>query len=549
METTIFDFWKLLAGIGLFLLGMHHLEDAVKEMAGKSFRQMLQKFTNTSLKGILAGTLITAVLQSSTLVMLMVLAFLGAGLITLKNSIGVILGANLGTTFTAWIVATLGFKFNIADFSMPFLGLGSLLYLFFSSRPILKNLGLFTVGFGLLFLGLDFMKTAIEEVAEHIDLSTFHEFGLWIYLVIGIVITILIQSSTAMMVIILSSMSSGIIALTEGAVLIIGANIGTTLTVIVGSIGGNANKKRMALAHFMFNVVTGLILFFFIEQLVNFTMSTFQITDPLLELVFLHTLFNLMGILLFYPFLGVFERWLNNRFVDNEPSGHSVYIKRVSVEVPEAAISALEKDIQVTYQKTLNFIANIWKAGDASKTNLSIWRKILLQPKDLNQSYQELKSLEDELTAYHLQLLAQNLSAMEAQKLNSLMLTLRTLIYAAKDVKDVMHNIREMEESESVLLLDFYEEIKSYTFDFITELNSYIEKSVSNGEIPKWLVYNDSIYNHWIGTLYQRNQVEKLDYPVSTLTNVMKQVISSMDNLSNAVIHWKHEKKEVIDSN
>lgn len=548
METTIFDFWKLLAGIGLFLFGMHHLEDAVKEMAGKSFRQLLQKFTNTSLKGILAGTLITAVLQSSTLVMLMVLAFLGAGLITLKNSIGVILGANLGTTFTAWIVATLGFKFNIADFSMPFLGLGSLLYLFFSSRPILKNLGLFTVGFGLLFLGLDFMKSAIEEVAEHIDLSAFHEYGLWIYLVIGIVITILIQSSTAMMVIILSSMSSGIIALTEGAVLIIGANIGTTLTVIVGSIGGNADKKRMALAHFMFNVVTGLILFFFIQQLVNFTMTTFQITDPLIELVFLHTLFNLIGIVLFFPFLGLFERWLNNRFVNNEPSGYSVYIKRVSVEVPEAAISALEKDIQVTYQKTLNFIANIWQAGDVSKTNLSIWRKILLQPKDLHQSYQELKSLEDELTAYHLRLLAQNLSALEAQKLTSLMLTLRTLIYAAKDVKDVMHNIREMEESESELLVYFYQEIKSYTYDFITELNTYIEKAVNIGEIPKWLVYNDSIYNHWIGTLYQRNQYEKLDYPVSTLTNVMKQVISSMDNLSNAVIHWKHEKKEVIDS-
>lgn len=547
METTVFDFWQFLAGIGLFLWGMHQLETAVKELAGKSFRHLLQKFTDTPIKGISVGALITAILQSSSLVTLMVLAFLGAGVISLKNSIGIILGANLGTTVTAWIVATLGFKLSVASFSMPFLGIGSLFYLFFSKRPMLRNIGMFSVGFGLLFLGLDFMKTAIEEVADTIDLSTFHTYGLWVYLLLGIVITALIQSSSAMMVIILSAMSASIITLTEGAVLIIGANIGTTITVSIGAFSGNADKKRLALAHFLFNVVTGLIVFIFIRQLVSVTMDLFEISDPLMELVLLNTLINLIGIVLFFPVLNVFEKWLTNRFSRHEPQGFSVYTKRVSVEVPEAAIAALAKDIQLTYQKTINFIANVWKAGDSSKRNLSIWRKILLQPRDLSQSYQELKTLEDELTAYHIQLLSQNLQLSEAQKLTSLMLTLRTLIYAAKDLKDVMHNIRGMEESDSPLVMDLYEMIKSYTFEFITDLNTYLEKNEGHSKPPTWLSQNESIYNQWISKLYDRIQRERIDYPISTITNVMKQVISSMDNLSNAVIHWKHEKKEVID--
>ncbi|UJP64424.1 Na/Pi cotransporter family protein [Mongoliitalea daihaiensis] len=548
MEPTVFDFWQFLAGIGLFLWGMHQLETAVKEMAGKSFRHLLQKFTNTPIKGISVGALITAILQSSSLVTLMVLAFLGAGVINLKNSLGVILGANLGTTATAWIVATLGFKFSVASFSMPFLGIGSLFFLFFSSRPLLRNIGMFSVGFGLLFLGLDFMKTSIEEVADQIDLQAFQSYGLWIYLLLGMVITALIQSSSAMIVIVLSAMSADIITLTAGVSMILGAKIGTTITVSIGSLGGNADKKRLALAHFTFNVVTGLVVFSFVEQLIALTSSIVEIKDPLMELVLLNSIISLIGILLFAPFLGPFEKWLTHRFSKDEPQGFSVYTKRVSVEVPEAAIAALEKDILFTYQKAINFISNVWRAGTPSKNNLSIWRKILLQPKDLHQSYQELKTLEDELTEYHLALLSQNLQPAEAQKLTSLMLTLRTLIYASKDLKDVMHNIREMEDSDNSLLMYFYKEIKSYSFDFMEELSRYMEHQEEITEFPKWLIHNEGVYNFWISDLYQRIQHEKMDYPISTLTNVMKQVISSMDNLSNAVIYWKHGEKEVIDN-
>jgi phosphate:Na+ symporter len=548
MQEEIFDFWKFLAGIGIFLWGMHQLEGAIKELGGKSFRNLLQRFTDSALKGILIGTLITAILQSSSLVTLMVLAFLGAGVLNLKNAIGVILGANLGTTVTAWIVATLGFKLSVADFAMPFLGLGSLLFLFTSSRPILRNIGAFSVGFGLLFLGLDFMKTSIEAVADQIDISEFHSYGLWIYLLIGIIVTALIQSSSAMVVIILSTMNAGLIELLEGAVLIIGSNIGTTITVGIGALNGSADKKRLALAHFLFNIITGILVFIFIRPLVDFTIMVFSIKDPLMELVLLNTIINLIGILLFFPFIPKAEKWLKKRFLSDEPKGVSIYIKNVSVKVPEAAISALEKDIQLAFEKTVSFMYNIWNYSASESENISIWRRILLQPKDLMDQYNELKLLEDELTSYHILLQEQHLSLEEAQRLTSLMLSLRTLIYAAKDLKDVMHNIQDMENEDDLLAVDFYNELRDYYFGFIDKLNDYIKLETLNLEQePDWISENGRQYKKWIGSLYERIKITPSEFPVSTLTNVIKQVVSSLDNLGSSIIHWKLRKKDVID--
>ncbi|PSL07813.1 Na/Pi cotransporter family protein [Cecembia rubra] len=545
MEKEVFDFWQFFAGIGIFLWGMHQLENAIKELGGKSFRNLLQKFTDSSIKGILIGTFITAVLQSSSLVTLMVLAFLGAGMIQLKNAIGIILGANLGTTVTAWIVATLGFKLSVADFAMPFLAFGSIFSLFFSSRPQVRETGVFLVGFGLLFLGLDFMKTAIENVSDHIDLEAFHQYGLWIYLLIGIVVTALIQSSSAMVVIILSSMNAGLISLLEGAVLIIGANIGTTITVAIGALKGSADKKRLALSHFLFNLVTGCLVFVFIRQLVDFTMAFFSIKDPLMELVFLNTIINLIGIILFFPFISNLEKWLKTRFLSAEPEGVSLYVKNVSVQIPEAAIAALKKEIQVAFDKTVSFMANVWDGNSAN--NVSIWRKILFQPKDLMAEYKSIKKLEDELTAYHIDLQEQNLSLEEAKLLTSLMLSLRTMVYATKDLKDVMHNIEDMSDEDDPIAREFYEELKKYTFHFIDRVKIYIHEEDQQATIPDWVGENAKQYKKWIHDLYERIKTTTPEFPVSTLTNVIKQVVSSLDNLGSSSIYWKLKKKEVLD--
>lgn len=547
MQNWSFDFWQFLAGIGIFLWGMHQLENSIRELGGKSFRNLLQRFTNTTLKGILIGTLITAILQSSSLVTLMVLAFLGAGVIQLRNAIGVILGAKLGTTVTAWIVVALGFKLSIASFSMPFLGIGSLLFLFFSNRPKLSQIGVFMVGFGLLFLGLDFMKISIEELAEQIDLKEIQGAGLWIFLLIGIVVTALIQSSSAMVVIVLSALNAEIIGLVEGAVLVIGSNIGTTITVAIGAIKGSADKKRLALSHFLVNFITGILLFSVIRPLVHYTTLILSINDPLLELVILNTIINLIGIILFFPFISKLERWLKKRFLSDEPKGVSLYIKNVSVEVPEAAISAIKKEIQFAFEKTINFMVNVWNGDKEQNIHISTWRRILFQPKDLMEEYKSIKVLEDEITAYHIQLQEQNLTMEEAKTLTSLMLALRTMVYAAKDLKDVMHNIQDIEGEDDLVALEYYSLLKQYTMDYLGKIKTYLQSEEESEVIPEWNAMNAKQYKIWVSELYEKIKTKSPEFPVSTLTNVINQVVSSLDNLGNSTIYWKLKKKDVLD--
>lgn len=547
MDQESFDFWKFLAGTGMFMWGMHQLESAIREMAGKAFRNGMQRFTSNTLSAVLFGALVTAVLQSSSLVTLMVLAFLGAGVLSLRNAIGVMLGANLGTTMTSWIVATLGFKMSVESISTPFLGIGILLYLFFESRIKLRNIGLLLLGFGLMFLGLDFMKTSIEQIAYQLDLQKIAEFGSFAFLVVGIVVTALIQSSSAMVVIILSAMSAGMIGLHQGAILIIGANIGTTVTVGIGALGGTADKKRLALSHFVFNVATGLLVFFFVDELVDFSMRAFSVEDPLIELVMFNTLFNLLGIVVFFPFVPQYENWLKKWFAESEPKGFTQFIKNVSPKVPDVALNALEKEIQLVFDRTLNFIINVWDGGDASQDGMSIWRKILYKPVNLMDEYHQIKSLEDEITKYQIALQEESLSVEDSTKLTALQLALRTLVYSAKDIKDVMHNIRDMEDEEDRAVIAVHGKLRNYTMDFLDVLEDYMKLEKVPEKAPDWIGENAKQYKVWMADLYQELKVQPIEYPISTLNNVIKQVVSGLDNLCSAVIHWKHLKKDVID--
>jgi phosphate:Na+ symporter len=477
----------------------------------------------------------------------MVLAFLGAGVLNLKNALGVVLGANLGTTATAWIVATLGFKLSVEAFSLPFLGFGSFLFLFFKDRPYLKNFGAISIGFGLLFLGLDFMKTSIEEVAGGMNMEMLQGYGTWLYLIVGLIITAIMQSSSAAIVIVLSTMNAGLIGLTEGAAMVIGANIGTTVTLGIGSLGGTADKKRLAFAHFLFNVVTGILIFLFLNWVLHFSMKIFSIKDPLMELVLFNTLLNAVGILLFYPFIVQLERFLKKLFKKDEPQGLSTYIKNVSTKLPSVALEALEKEILLAYEATTNFIINALQNGESNDDNISIWRRILYQPIDLLNEYNRIKGLEDEITKYHILLQEEFLSEKEAQNLTALMLSLRTMVFAAKDIKDVMHNIRDMEGEEDRLVVELHGKISSFVMAFLKKMDDYKKMETVPEKEPSWINENAKQYKIWVSELYEDLRSNNLEFPISTLTNVIKQVISSMDNLGSAVIHWKHQKKEVID--
>src|SRR5680860_948921 len=548
MKEVAFDYWMFLAGLGIFLFGMYHLEDGVKGLAGKSFKNLIQRFTNKTWQGIITGTVVTGILQSSSMVTLLVLAFLGGGMITLRNSLGVVLGANLGTTFTAWIVATLGFKMNIADFSYPFLAIGIVSYLFLKSRPFLKNLGGFLVGFGLLFLGLDFMKVSVENIAGQMDLTFFSNYGLWAFLLLGLVITGLIQSSSAMIVIILSALNAGLVDIYQSVAMIIGANIGTTATLVIGSLGGTADKKRLSLANVIFNLFAGFLVFFFIHELVYVTYYIFKVEDPLMELVLLNTLLNLIGIVLIYPFLGPFERFLRHRFLQAEPAGETLYIKNISPDVPDVALKALDKELKQVYLYTREFILDCLRIGPMTNHKDSGWKMIFRRATGLNDRYDKIKRLEDELTSYYAQLQEQNLDITEAEQLTASMMGLRSIVYGAKDMKDVMHNIQFMMENEDPLGIEILKRLQEFVRHRLEEINLYLEEENQPEIIPDWLQQNEMFYNETIVYLYKNIKTRnKEGVPISTITNVVKQTVSSMDNVGSSIIYWKFKKGTTLD--
>lgn len=542
-----FDVWLLIAGLGIFLFGMGQLEHGLTELGGASFRKMMRRFTKKSFHGVLTGIVMTAILQSSSLVSLMVLAFLGAKIIRLKNALGVILGAHIGTVVTAWLVATLGFSLPIKAFAFPFIGLGSLAYLFVSTRPFLKNLGLFLLGFGLLFLGLDFMKEAIEGVAESVSMEQFADYGRWVFLLVGIVVTALIQSSSAMIVIVLSSLNAGVIDLTQGAVLVIGSNIGTTITVGIGALKGVADKKRLALAHVIINVVAGLLFFILVDYVVRGVLATGAFTDPLLQLVLISTVMKVGGVLLFFPLLAPFERWLLQRFKNSEAVGATVYVKNVPPDVPEIAIQATEKELILTIERCVAFIENALSMT-TTKTMALPYLRFLQTVESTDAAYQHLKNIEDELTDFSLRIQERSLSEHEVEQLDRLMQSIRSLIYAAKEIRDITHNVKDIKQSQDKSAKEILEQL----LETMKHLFLDIREALKDGHIEgiAFYAYKEKYlraYPDSIADLYRKVKDQPLrDISISSMTNVIRKVFSSMQYLSEAVDQLSMAKETVF---
>lgn len=542
-----FDIWLLIAGLGIFLFGMGQLEHGLTELGGASFRKLMRRFTKKSFHGVLTGIVMTAILQSSSLVSLMVLAFLGAKIIRLKNALGVILGAHIGTVVTAWLVATLGFSLPIKAFAFPFIGLGSLAYLFMNARPFLKNLGLFLLGFGLLFLGLDFMKEAIEGVADRVSMEQFAVYGRWVFLIVGIVVTALIQSSSAMIVIVLSSLNAGVIDLTQGAVLVIGSNIGTTITVGIGAFKGIADKKRLALAHIIINIVAGLLFFILVDYVVRAVLATNVFTDPLLQLVLISTVMKVGGVLLFFPFLEPFERWLLQRFKTSEAEGATVYVKNVPPDVPEIAIQATEKELVLTVDRCVSFLENAL-GMTTSKTTALPYLSFLQTVESTDAAYQHLKNIEDELTDYSLRIQERSLNELEVAHLDRLMQSIRSLTYSAKEIRDITHNVKDIKQSQDKSA----KEILDQLLESMKRLFRDVREALKDGHIEgvAFYAYKEKHlreYPNMIADLYKKVKEKPLrDISVSSMTNVIRKIYSAMQYLSEAVDQLSMAKEDTF---
>ena len=537
--TNSFDIWRFLAGLGLFLLGMLSLEESLKNLAGRTFKQTLRKQTAHPLKGMLTGTLITALLQSSSVVTLMLLAFVGAEIITLRNAIGVIFGSNLGTTFTGWMVALLGFKLNIESFALPFVAIGGMLRIFLYKRGKWGEIGRLLFGIGFIFLGLEFMKTSIELLSEQLDLSLFADANPYWFFPIGLIFTAIIQSSSASMVITLSALSAGIISLPAAMAMVIGSDLGTTITTIFGGLNGTAVKKRVALSHVLFNFLTDTLALVLLYPFVYLIQDIFALSDPLIMLVTFHSLFNLMGIIILFPFIGMFSRFIESRF-KGEGESPALYIHAVPPDVPDAAMEALRNEITHLTDQVFILTLRVLKINPAMFSFPGYGEKNYLSdpPLDLD-LYANIKQLEGEIVEYYLKIPIGEMSEEESSQLNQAIHAVRNAVSASKGIKDIMHNIKEFEKSVNDHTLGLYEFLKGKENEWYLNLHRLFHsgKAAIYGErLNDLQTENRTCYDEIIREIYQKtlfNQLSELE--ISTLLNVNRELYQVNHSLHHAV--------------
>ena len=532
-----FNAWEFIAGLGIFLFGMHLMEEAIRQLVGRRFKLFLLRHSQNKIKGILSGAGITAVLQSSSVVSLIVLAFVGAGVIPMRHAIAIVMGSNLGTTATGWLVAMVGFKVDIESLAFPLIGVGALIMIMMDSKYQWPAIGKGLLGLGLLFLGLGFMKTSVGQLAEQFDLTPYVAYPPIVFLLIGLILTAIIQSSSAAMVITLSALHSDIIPLDSAAAMIIGADLGTTVTVLLGGMTGVPAKKRVAMAHFLFNLVTDILAFLALPWLLKLT-QVLSIGDPLFALVLIHSTFNAAGIILFYPFIGALSKFLERQFTDLTIR-EAQYIHELTPEVPEAALKALSKEIDHLFEKVM----------DLMKANFED-EQVFGQP-SFKQQYRAIKQLEGEMFEFYTQLQQQKLEPEEADRLNQLINTIRHFLHATKGAKDVHEDLMEMSAAADRVIHELYHDFRESGWSFFETLKNIMREPQSPTcfeDLAELLQVNQKIYQDLLRKIYQELSKKQLSQvEISTILNVNRELYSSRNALVMAVKDFLLEAKEAMD--
>lgn len=365
---------NLAGGIGIFLLGMILTTDSLKAMAGESLRSALAKLTGQPIKAVLAGAGATAMVQSSTATTMATIGFVGAGVLSFHNAIGVIIGANIGSTSTGWIVALLGMKFSISSLALPIIAVGAMMKLL--GKDKVGFIGLALTGFGLIFVGIDFLQAAMASLANSVDLSGISGSGWWprfLLVIIGIVMTILLQASSAALVTTMAALTAGSIDFSQAAALVIGQNIGTTATALLAAVGASASAKRTALVHVLFNLGSGIIAFFILLPLSVYWVNELEIrrssVDLPLALAAFHTLFSVVGAIVFLPQAGLLAKIASRMAPEREPEG-TRKLDSALLSDPALAITAVEKTLRMGLADACHFLARRM-TGQVIATNRS----------------------------------------------------------------------------------------------------------------------------------------------------------------------------------
>lgn len=546
--------FKLAAGIGLFLFAMHLLEESLKNLSGRNFKLFLQRITKNNIGAVAGGIIVTVVLQSSSMVSLMVLAFVGAGVFSMKNAMAIILGANLGTTLASWLVATLGFKVNIEIVAYPAVCIAGLLLILFGNRKTIKYISYFLFGFGLLFIGLSFMKTAMENQVQNFDFSPYAQMPLIVFLLLGFVFTVIIQSSSVTMALTLSALYAGAINFPIAATIVLGAETGTIIKVLLSAIGGNASKKRVALGNLLFNIFITAFAFALLNPILLLITDVFIIKDPLIGLVAFSSFINLLAILIFLPILNFYSRFLEHFFKETDASA-AAFIGHASVAEPETALDLFRRETKYFIHNSMLFNLELFKIDTQSLRKQSDFKEINEKrdyfSKTKEEKYEFLKQLQGELQAFYLALRTK-LQPEQGSELNQLIAAVRSAMHAVKSVKDIGSNITNLRSSSKDIKYNFFLYHKKETEKLYQELNAFISKE-KEASFENLQAVFDTIQNNYTAVLNdfytnaQNTAIEDID--ITTIINFNRELFTSNKAILMAVKDSLLDEKQATEFN
>lgn len=434
MDYSVVDFLTLLGSLVLFLFGMKLMSEALQKVAGNKLRKILAAMTSNRVFGVLTGILITATIQSSSATTVMIVSFVNAGLLSLVEAIGVVMGANIGTTITAWLISIVGFKVDVSVFSLPLIGLG--FPLIFSKKGNRKAWGEVLMGFALLFMGLELLKNSVPNIDENPQILEFLESytdmgfaSILIFMLLGTIITVVLQSSSATMALTLVMCNNGWIPFEMAGAMILGENIGTTITANLAALVGNVSAKRTAFAHFCFNifgVVWVLIIFSPLLKFIGGITENLEGASPYasaaaipVALSLFHTIFNVTNVLIQIWFVNTLAKIVTKiikKKEEEEEAFNLKYIYTGLLNTSELSIIQARKEI-VEYgllaQKMFKYVKQIYWETDDKK-----FKKVLDK---IAVNEDKMDELEAEIANYLTQISEGELSIVGSRKIRSLL--------------------------------------------------------------------------------------------------------------------------------
>ena len=482
------DFKEISAGVAIFLFGMLSLEEGFKAFSGGTLERILQRSTDKLYKSIGFGFVTTAIMQSSSLVSVLTISFIGAGLIGLTQGIGIILGANIGTTTGAWLMAGFGLKVKISAYAMPMLVFGVILI--FQKSKSLKGIGYILTGLGFLFLGIHYMKDGFEAFKDSIDLASFAVDGfrgLMIFIGIGVLATVVMQSSHATIVLILAALSVNQITYENALALTIGANIGTTITAVIGSLSSNIDGKRLAGAHFIFNIVTATIAVLLMNQMIVIvdTISSFlgiANDNHTLKLAVFDSLFKIMGVLMFVPFVDKLVLFLQHTITPTKKKNGEEfegvkYLNDSVLELPTTAISALTNETKHLYENAFEIIThglNLKREHILSHMPLedvirNVYSKNAINIDDFYNH--RIKGIYGEIIDFSTKAQS-DMTPANIETLYKIKLANRDIVEAVKDTKHLQKNLIKYENSTNSYIKEQYNNIKIGLAELLRNINT-----------------------------------------------------------------------------